>query len=220
LQDSFTRTTDANAFGVPINQNVEFTLPHVICSQINETNELLGSKSYRITNYLTTTKSNLSPIIDTATQAVIAVGNRINSISSSADTGSLTTYKAPTAPSGDNNAGIYLTKKVTLSSAATAIKVIFDGVVQDESRIELMYKIIRADATEDFDDIGWTFFNSDGSPDSTVPTSKHNLDFKEHQYTVSGLQDFIGFSIKIIMQGTNSARPPIAKDLRCIALAT
>ena len=82
------------------------------------------------------------------------------------------------------------------------------------------YKIIRADASEDFDDIGWTFFNSDGSPDSTVPTSKHSLDFKEYQYTVSDLQDFVGFSIKVIMQGTNSARPPIAKDFRAIALAT
>ena len=56
--------------------------------------------------------------------------------------------------------------------------------------------------------------------DSTVPTSKHSLDFKEYQYTVSDLQDFVGFSIKVIMQGTNSARPPIAKDFRAIALAT
>ena len=220
LQDSFTRTTDAAAFSVPINQNIEFTLPHIICSQINETNELSGNKSVRITNYLTTTKSNLSPIIDTATQAIIAVGNRVNSISSSSDVGALTTYKAPTSPTGDNNAGIYMTKKVTLASAATAIRVILDGVAQDESRIECMYKIIRADATEDFDDIGWTFFNTDGSPDATVPTSKHSLDFKEYQYTVSSLQDFVGFSIKVIMQGTNSARPPLAKDFRAIALAT
>jgi len=220
LQDSFTRTTDANAFNVPINQNVEFTLPHIVCSQINETNELSGDKSIRITNYLTSTKSNLSPVIDVSTQALIAVGNRVNSISSSSDIGALTTYKAPTSPTGDQNAAIYMTKKVTLASAATAIKVILDGAAQDESRIECMYKIIRADATEDFDDIGWTFFNSDGSPDETVPTSKHSLDFKEYQYTVSNLQDFVGFSIKVIMQGTNSARPPIIKDFRAIALAT
>tara|TARA_Y100000310_G_scaffold58920_1_gene54236 strand:- start:303 stop:7325 length:7023 start_codon:yes stop_codon:yes gene_type:complete len=220
LQDSFTRTTDANAFSVPINQNVEFTLPNIVCSQINETNELSGDKSIRITNYLTSTKSNLSPVIDVSTQALIAVGNRVNSISSSSDVSALTTYKAPTSPLGDQNAAIYMTKKVTLASAATAIKVILDGVVQDESRIECMYKIIRADATEDFDDIGWTFFNTDGSSDSTVPTSKHSLDFKEYQYTVSNLQDFVGFSIKVIMQGTNSARPPIIKDFRAIALAT
>ena len=220
LQDSFTRTTEANAFNVPINQDIGFTVPHMICSQINETNELAAKKSYRITNYLTTTKSNLSPVIDTQRHAVIAVGNRVNSISSSSDVGALTTYKAPTSPTGDQNSGIYMTKKVTLATEATALKVVLDGVVQDESRIELMYKIIRADATEDFDDIGWTFFNTDGSPDTAVPTSKSGSDFKEYQFTVSSLQEFIGFSIKIIMQGTNSARPPIVKDLRCIALAT
>ena len=181
---------------------------------------MAAKKSYRITNYLTTTKSNLSPVIDTQRHAVIAVGNRVNSISSSSDVGALTTYKAPTSPTGDQNSGIYMTKKVTLATEATALKVVLDGVVQDESRIELMYKIIRADATEDFDDIGWTFFNTDGSPDTAVPTSKSGSDFKEYQFTVSSLQEFIGFSIKIIMQGTNSARPPIVKDLRCIALAT
>jgi hypothetical protein len=220
LQDSFTRTTDSAAFNVPINQDIGFTIPYMIGSQINETNELAAKKSYRITNYLTTTKSNLSPVVDTQRHAVIAVGNRVNSISSSSDVGALTTYKAPTAPTGDNNAAIYMTKKVTLATAATAIRVVLDGVVQDESRIELLYKIIRADATEDFDDIGWTFFNTDGSADDAVPTSKSTVDFKEYQFSVDSLQEFIGFSIKIIMQGTNSARPPMIKDLRCIALAT
>ena len=220
LQDSFTRTTDAAAFNVPINQDIGFTIPYMIGSQINETNELAAKKSYRITNYLTTTKSNLSPVIDTQRHAVIAIGNRVNSISSSSDVGALTTYKAPTAPTGDNNAAIYMTKKVTLATAATAIRVVLDGVVQDESRIELLYKIIRADATEDFDDIGWTFFNTDGSADDAVPTSKSTVDFKEYQFSVDSLEEFIGFSIKIIMQGTNSARPPMIKDLRCIALAT
>ena len=34
------------------------------------------------------------------------------------------------------------------------------------------------------------------------------------------LDEFIAFSIKIRMQGTNSSEPPRLKDLRAIALAT
>jgi len=34
------------------------------------------------------------------------------------------------------------------------------------------------------------------------------------------LDEFIGFSIKVVMQGTNSAEVPYLKDFRAIALAT
>ena len=45
-------------------------------------------------------------------------------------------------------------------------------------------------------------------------------DFKEYEYTANDLDEFIAFSIKIVMQGTNTSEPPRIKDLRCIALAT
>ena len=53
-------------------------------------------------------------------------------------------------------------------------------------------------------------------------------DFQEYVYTAgvtddgsgSSLDEFIAFSIKIVMQSTNSSQPPRIKDLRCIALAT
>ena len=31
-----------------------------------------------------------------------------------------------------------------------------------------MFKILRSDDASDFDEIGYNFFNTDGSPDSTV----------------------------------------------------
>ena len=77
-----------------------------------------------------------------------------------------------------------------------------------------------AGSTSDFDEIGYQFFNTTGGPDSTVNASLDNDDFKEHQYTANDLDEFIAFSIKIVMQGTNSSEPPRIKDLRAIALAT
>ena len=90
-----------------------------------------------------------------------------------------------------------------------------------------MYKILRTDSSETFDDLGWTYFNTTGVPDTTTPNSKDMLDFKERVYsagvlddgTGTALDEFVAFSIKIVMQGTNSSEPPLIKDFRAIALA-
>ena len=77
------------------------------------------------------------------------------------------------------------------------------------------------------DELGYTFFNTDGAPDSTVRTSLSDRDFQEYVYTAGVTDDGIGeplpefsqFQIKIVMQGTDAANPPLIKDLRIIALS-
>ena len=80
----------------------------------------------------------------------------------------------------------------------------------------------------DFDDLGYTFFNTTGTTDVTTPVSLDTDDFREYIYTAGVTDDGIGvplpefntFAIKIVMQGTNAAEPPRIRDLRIIALAT
>ena len=87
---------------------------------------------------------------------------------------------------------------------------------------------MRTDDASDFDDLGYAFFNSDGSPDQTVNPSADVDDFQEYVYTAgvtddglgTPLEEFISFQIKIVMQGTNCAEPPRIKELRAIALVT
>ena len=88
------------------------------------------------------------------------------------------------------------------------------------ANVKLMYKILRSDDASDFDEIGYRFFNTTGAPDTVVNASLDNDDFKEYEFTANNLEEFIAFSIKIVMQGTNSSEPPRLKDLRAIALAT
>ena len=83
-----------------------------------------------------------------------------------------------------------------------------------------MFKILRSDDASDFDEIGYNFFNTNGGPDNVVNASLSDSDFKEYEYTANDLDEFIAFSVKIVMQGTNSSEPPRIKDLRAIALAT
>ena len=92
----------------------------------------------------------------------------------------------------------------------------------------MMFKILRTDDASDFDDLGYRFFNTTGVDDNQTPASADENDFREYIYTAGvtddgigePLDEFIGFQIKIVMQGTNCAEPPRIKDLRAIALVT
>jgi len=212
----------------PINDNFKFDVPYMVCSRINEINELSSLRSFETRITLESNSPWISPVIDTGRMSMVAVSNRLNNIDTSADVYPTSGYVGSTAPEGDENASIYLTKQVTLDTLASGIKVIFAGHRPSTSEIKVMYKILPVDESEDFDDLGYTYFNSDGTPDTTTSSSSSINDFHEYKYTAgvsddgvgSSLQEFISFQIKIIMQGTNSAEPPRIKSLRCIALGT
>ena len=57
-----------------------------------------------------------------------------------------------------------------------------------------------------------------GKPDVPVPASKEN-EFRQYEFSIDNLDEFVGFQIKIVISGTNEAYPPRFKDLRVIALA-
>ena len=98
----------------------------------------------------------------------------------------------------------------------------------------MLYKTLRVDDEFDFDEIGYKFFNDDGTvagsggPDVTVNPSISLNQFNEYEYTAgvtddgigTALDEFIAFQIKIVLRTTNSTRPPRVKQLRVLALAT
>jgi hypothetical protein len=69
------------------------------------------------------------------------------------------------------------------------------------------------------DDLSWTPFNTDGSPDSSIVPAEDDTTFKEYRYTASDINDFTNFQLKIVMKGSNSSYPPVLRDMRGIALA-
>ena len=220
--------TEVPTISFPLNDNYKFDVPYMITSDINETNELSGLRSLELQLTMTTNSVRLSPVIDTGRMSMITVANRLNNIDSSSDVYPTADHVPSTHPDGDQNAAIYLTKQVTLDSLASGLKVIFASHRPSTNDIKVMYKILRIDESSDFDDLGYTYFNSDGSPDTTVGASAGLNDFQEYRYSAgvtddgigTPLEDFISFQIKIIMQGTNCAEPPRIKSLRVLALGT
>ena len=195
----------------------------MVASSINETNELNGSKSFFLDVRLGTTVPNLSPLIDLDRKSIVAFTNRLNKIESATDMGVSALqgdYVSSDQPSGDSNEAIYITRRSALETPATGLKVILDARRFASAQIKVMFKILRSDDSSDFDEIGYQFFNTTGTSDTVVNASLSQDDFKEYQYTANDLDEFIAFSIKIVMQGTNTSEPPLIKDLRAIALAT
>nr|BAR35960.1 VrlC protein [uncultured Mediterranean phage uvMED] len=227
-ETSFTTISAANAKPFPLGENFTFETTRMVASQINETNELSGAKSMFINLSMISRNQNLSPVIDLNRASMNLVANRINDIDTSSDVFPTTDFNASTEPDGDNNVAVYLTKSIALENPATSIRCFFAAAKKSSSEIKVLFKTLGSDESKDTDEKGYTFFNTTGTTDSTVRNSLSDDDFQEYSYTAGVTDDGIGdplpefsqFQIKIVMQGTDAANPPLLKDLRVIALAT
>jgi hypothetical protein len=231
-EQSFVKSTTSRS--IPLEDNYYWDKTNIIASTINETNEMSGTKSLSVPITLTSEIDALSPVIDTQRLSMVAVANKIDVIDSSSDVYPVSIYRAMTSPEGDNHGAIYLTKKINLETPATSLRVLFDAFKDNDTSIKVLYKTLRVDDAFDFDEIGFNFFNDDGTiagsggPDVAVRSSERSSEFLEHEFTAgvtddgigTPLDEFISFQIKIVMRTTNQAQPPILKSLRALALAT
>jgi hypothetical protein len=231
-EQSFVKSTTSRS--IPLEDNYYWDKTNIIASTINETNEMSGTKSLSVPITLTSEIDALSPVIDTQRLSMVAAANKIDVIDSSSDVYPVSIYRAMTSPEGDNHGAIYLTKKINLETPATSLRVLFDAFKDNDTSIKVLYKTLRVDDAFDFDEIGFNFFNDDGTiagsggPDVAVRSSERSSEFLEHEFTAgvtddgigTPLDEFISFQIKIVMRTTNQAQPPILRSLRVLALAT
>ena len=214
-------TKDTTSTTITLNDNNFLSAPKLVASGINESAEMSSDKSFTLTNQINSTKSNLSPVIDVEMIGALGIQNRINKVDTSADV-QAGTYVAATEPRGDSNAAIYMTKRVQLENPANAIHVFFDGyristvngTTDTSPTIDVYYKVIGPDDNLQFNDIGWTLatIKKTVQPDAT--------DYKEYEYNIEALEEFTGFSIKLVLQSSDSANPPLVENFRAIALST
>ena len=208
----------------------------MLASRVNE-NEYLpnfpDNKSFTITVDLRSDDPNLSPAINIENEVLILGRSRLNKPISD-----YVTDGRSNALDSDPHTGTYVTKKVDLQNPASSLKVIVGAYRDGSADFRVLYQLFKADSSEiepafelfpgydnlrDLDGDGYgdlvvdTALNS-GRPDKLVPGSLDG-EFKEYQFSVDELDAFTGFRVKIVMSGTNEAKPPRFKDLRCIALA-
>jgi hypothetical protein len=215
----------------------KLTSTRIICSDINEQTYLSGgnllrNKSFTLKVNLSTKDVNLSPMIFWKKSAIQLNSNRLNSpISDYAADGRVNDLV------GDPHAAIYVSNTVRLAQSAKTLKVIVSAYRHSSSDFRVLYSLIRPDSSEvnqafelfpgygnltiDNNGDGYPDVINDaknsGLPDMFVPSSL-NDEFLEYEFTAHDIGEFTGYTIKIVMSGTNQAYAPKLKDLRSIAI--
>jgi hypothetical protein len=215
-ESEFILTPTSNAVSVIPGDNIYFTAPQMVASTINAENEMNNEgKSLFLNLTLTTTSTKLSPVLDVKRMSMVAIQNRLNNPTS----GNTPNFIADTAPTGTSSAAVYCTRPIVLENASTALDVRLTQNVQTTSSVRVFYRVSGAEEVRNIGELSWIPFNTDGEEDITVTPAENDNVFKEYKYSVTGINDFTAFQIKIVMKGSISSYPPIIRDLRGIALA-
>jgi hypothetical protein len=214
-ESEFSLTSSSNYQSVVANDNIYFTAPQMVASDINQTNEMSGSKSLFVKLDFTSSNSRLSPVLDLQRTSAFTIQNRINSPT----TGNTPDFVNDEQPTGSSSAAVYCTRPITLENPSTALDVRLTQNVRSTSEVEVYFRATSSEEVRNVDDLNWTPFNGDGSEDVTVSPAEDDETFKEYKYSATGLNDFTSFQIKIVMKGTISAYAPRIRDMRGIALA-
>ena len=82
-ESEFSLTSSANKQSVVGNDNIYFTAPQMVASEINETNEMSGSKSLFVQLDFSSSNSRLSPVLDLQRTSAFTIQNRLNNPTSS-----------------------------------------------------------------------------------------------------------------------------------------
>jgi hypothetical protein len=214
-ESEFALTAAVNSQSVIANDNIYFTSPKMVASEINETNEMNGQKSLLVNLTFNTTNTKLSPVLDMQRMSAFVIQNRINSATS----GNTPNFVADTAATGGSSAAQYITRPIVLTNPSSALDIRLTANIRSSSDVKVFYRGSSSDEVRNINDLSWTPFNTDGGPDTALIPAEDDTTFKDYRYSATGINDFTAFQIKIIMKGTISSYPPRIKDMRGIALA-
>jgi hypothetical protein len=205
----------------------------LVCSNKNETQYLSNlprNKSFTTGITLNTADSNLSPIIYLDTSFTEFISSRLNNPVSD-----YASDNRVNSTLNDPHSTVYVSNTVNLVKPAKSLKVILSAYRHSSADFRVLYSLIRADSSEidqsfelfpGYDNLSYTTTEgykvvdkskNSGRPDTFVSPSLDNQ-FLEYQFTVDDLDLFTGYTIKIVMSGTNQAYPPRIKELRTIAV--
>jgi len=172
-----------------------------------------GTPTIYLNGIFTSTKDNLSPIVDMDRCSLITISNRIDRPSATPEAGYnvVANYFDETDPLKGSALAKYITKTVKLDEAADQIKVYLDVNRPSFTNVQLYYKTSSESTT--FDSLNWVEVNpSTGS----VPYSDSGV-YSEMEYTIDA-DDFTMFALKIVFTSQTTAKIPSVQSLRAIAL--
>ena len=120
----------------------------------------------------------------------------------------------------------YVTKEVSIENPATTVNVKLTANVKDIENLKVYYRVKESSSQENFTDINWVPFNTDGNTDTAVFATPENSisgqfeeqsSYQELSYSVSDLPEFTSFAVKVVMKTDDPAYVPKVQDIRAVA---
>ena len=211
-----------------------FESPRLICSKVNENNNLTtlpGKKSLNLALNLSSSNSYISPAINLERVGLTLISNRIDSpISDYISDGRVSSLTE------DPSSFVYATEPIGLESSATSIKVYITAHINLYNDLRCMYAIMNDPNEEMVYNLfpGYQNLTSSGQiidssqnsgladtryeKTSTIGFSANQIPYREYVYTINNLSPFKYYGIKFIGSSTNQAYPLRLKNLRVVAL--
>ena len=214
-------------------ESVHFDYPQVAANQTTEDSAVtLGAsissprKSVNLRATLQSTDDYLSPVIDVSQSSLIAINNLIDNQDSASNVfpTNVPLFDSDFVPETDPREGSHLSKHlskpVTLETPAVGLKIILGANRPAGADFDVYYRTTEAGADINILDVSYIL----AAQDTLVQTDESREIFRDYEYTIGGpngtLNPFTSFQIKIVMRSSNSAKVPMFRDLRAIALGT
>ena len=221
---------------ITINKVKHFETPRLVASKVNEREQLTTlprNKSLTLRVDFSTKDKNLSPVMDIQNATWVLGRNKVNHPVDDYVMDSRTN-----TVEHDPHSTVLVTRMTSLEQPATSLRVLIAACVEEAADIRVLYRLHRADSaeidqsfipfpgydnTKDTDGDGFgdqiiDITKNSGRPDAKMSANDPET-FSEYQFSVNNLEQFDGFSIKVVTSSTNESTPVKLKDFRCIALA-
>jgi hypothetical protein len=228
--------TVASAFNIVSSPTLSFSNSNgfgVISTNIDTADNLLGNAT--IGKYITISNAhsnvngtyiikNIINLTDTETFAGNAELDKINVFVSPEFAGSASIdmitdldfnivmhdkYVEDFAPLGSSNQANYITRTLSLATAAEALKIIFDASIVSRTSVVVYYRTWNDNI--DLRKVPWI----DAGLVNTDVNTEGN--FSERTIDIDNLTPFTNVSLKIVMRSIDESRVPLIKNLRIIA---
>ncbi len=190
----------------------ELDSSRVILSKANQ-DQYGSAQSFTLSTSMTSSFDNVSPLMQISGSSVITAMNRINKVTDANGEINLT---SELQPSGSLHDAVYITKKVTLETSATSVRVMFDAIRRQGADIKVF---VRTKSDDEIDAFNLIEYVEVPVTAAGYPVSADNEGFKSFDYEITGLEKFKEFAVKVVMISDKQNIAPKIRSFRTLALA-
>lgn len=211
--------TVSSPFNIKVNDNTQLNYPAVITAAPSYSLLSSGSRSFILQGVFSTSRNNISPVIDLDRLSLITVSNRIDNPAGAPASGynTVSNFVAESVGVGNSALARYITRRVDLNDPATAIQIYVNMNVPPSASVEVWWKALPKGSDANFDLLSWT----QATPANSIPVTDDPTDYTEVSYPIEEAAigyEFSAMAVKIVLKSSNSSRVPTCRDFRALAV--